>query len=49
LNVDASEFAWSSESSSEDELDHFQPQSALHLNTEFNDDAVSDGEGVDSD
>ncbi|KAG2152274.1 patatin-domain-containing protein [Suillus cothurnatus] len=48
LSVDASEFAWSSESSSEDELDHFQPQPALHLNTEFNEDAVSDGEGVDS-
>jgi predicted acylesterase/phospholipase RssA len=48
LSVDASEFAWSSESSSEDELDHFRPQPALHLNTEFNEDAVSDGEGVDS-
>lgn len=49
LSVDASEFAWSSESSSEDDLDHLQPQSALQLNTEFNEDAVSDGEGVDSD
>lgn len=49
LSVDASEFAWSSDSSSEDELDHLRPQSALHLHTEFNQDVVSDGEGVDSD
>ncbi|KAG2367348.1 acyl transferase/acyl hydrolase/lysophospholipase [Suillus spraguei] len=48
LSVNASELVWSSESSSEDELDHLQPQSALHFNTEFDEDAVSDGEGVDS-
>lgn len=47
LSVNASEPVWSSESSSEDELDHLQSQSVLHFNTEFNEDAVSDGEGVD--
>ncbi|KAG1754072.1 patatin-domain-containing protein [Suillus paluster] len=47
-SVDASELAWSSESSSEDELDNLQVQSTLHLNTYFNQEAVSDEEGVDS-
>ncbi|KAG2088483.1 acyl transferase/acyl hydrolase/lysophospholipase [Suillus discolor] len=49
LSVNASEFAWSSESSSDDELDHLPPQSALYLNTELNEDAVSDEEGMDQD
>lgn len=47
LSVGASEMAWSSESSSEDYSNHLEPH--LDPNIDFNQEAISDGEGVDSD
>jgi hypothetical protein len=47
LSVGASEMVWSGESSSEDDSDYLEPR--LDPNTDFNQEAISDGEGIDSD